>query len=93
MLGGSRASMKGLCNHNQRAPATVPRAEEEEEELFLPFFIWVLTIDTTTKKGFPFQELALQDPHPPKHFFVVLNKLDKCQPGLPSRHPDPSCLH
>ncbi len=68
--------MKGLCNHNHRAPATVPRAEEEE--LLLPFFISPNNHPLTCQKGFPFQERTLQDHNPtPPYFLIVLNKLVK----------------
>ena len=66
--------MKGLCNHNHTAPATVPGAEEEE--LLLPFFISSNNHPYTGQKGIPFQELKPSKIiTQPTYSFIELNNI------------------
>lgn len=76
-LSGSRASMKRLCNHNHRAPATVPKAEEE---VVLPCFISSNSHPHTCQKWFLFLNWRSRSITPPANILVVLNSFSRCSP-------------
>lgn len=76
-LGGSRGSMKGLCNHNHSGPATMLRAEEKGGAVlaffsfsFLFFFSSVLTITHTPAKRYSPSKNPPPPPHTHSHTFT-----------------------